>query len=113
MEPVPPAMEVQSLNHWTSREVPQNSYCDEHKDPQRATSRCCLRGLKFRTGTENHSERASYNSGWQVRVQTQQRRETDELSVVKVAESLARWKTSTQEEGSHPKGKGVKLELRL
>jgi len=30
-----------------------------------------------------------------------------------VAESLSRWKMNTQEEGNHPKGKGVKVELRL
>ena len=103
-------MEVQGLNHWASREIPQNCYCDKHKDPQRATSRCCLRELKFRTGTENHPEHASYNSAQRVRVQTQQRRETDELSVVEGSpERLWRRKTScritVKVEGEHSGGR--------
>ena len=31
IEPVPPALEVQSLNHWTAREVPLGTFSDPSK----------------------------------------------------------------------------------
>lgn len=51
-------------------------------EPKRERYRSCLKELKSRQVTENHSKSVSYNNREQVRVQRQQRRETDELSVV-------------------------------
>ena len=31
IKPVPPALEVQSLNHWTSREVPSSIFFNDSK----------------------------------------------------------------------------------
>ena len=31
IEPMPPALEAWSLNHWSSREVPKDTYLKENK----------------------------------------------------------------------------------
>lgn len=63
-----------------------DSYCDKHKDQKRERYRSCLKELKFRAQTESKqiilAHCASYNNGQQVRVQRQQRKESDELSMV-------------------------------
>ena len=55
MEAVPPAVEAWSLNHWTTREVPQYfKYCFVKVDHLMGTINSCIKGATWRLSKESN-----------------------------------------------------------
>ena len=65
IEPVPPALEVQSLNHWTTREVPGHSLLKnkKQKTQQQPMKIICLSKLKKMWWDINESGRVGNSKG--------------------------------------------------